>query len=66
MTFLKANRGINGYGCLANLLFSDFSGNVFSEEVVKSHKIFFNPTELKLKDISNERKTKEMTIEMTD
>ena len=46
--------------------FQTFSGNVFSEEVVKSHKIFFNPTELKLKDISNETKTKEMTIEMTD
>lgn len=46
--------------------FSDFSGNVSSEEVAKSHKIFFNPTELKLKDISNERKTTEMTIEMID
>jgi len=66
VTFLKANHGSNGYGCLANLLFSDFSGNAFSEKVAKSHKIFFNPTELRLKDISNEKKTKEMTIEMID
>lgn len=58
MTFLKANRGTNGYGCLANLLFSDFSGNVFSEEVVKSHKIIFNPTELKLKILVMREKQK--------